>query len=117
VHRGHGGLDIVFEALFHSAGESRQHEHGFEVLAVEHLQPGIAVLVFGMLGEPVDLHQRSGIDTLGDLAAEQQIQAARLDDRVEGRVGDEVVDRPAEHRQRPLAVLHHLHTTAPEFLG
>ena len=57
--------------------------------------PRIAVLVLGMLGQPLDLHQRRRVDALGDLAAEQQIQATGHDDRVERRIRDEVVDLAA----------------------
>ena len=84
---------------------------------VEHLHPRIAVLVLGMVGHAVDLHQRGRVDALGDLAAEQQIQAARFDDRVERRIGDEVIDLTAHDGQGALAVGEHLHTAALELLG
>ena len=117
VHRGHGGVDVVLERLLDTAGERRQHEHRLEVLAVQHLHPRVAVLVLGMVGQPVDLHQRGRVDTLGDLAAEQQIQTARLDDRVERRVRDEVVDHAAHDGEGPLALGEHLHAAALELLG
>ena len=117
VHRRHRRLDVVLERLLDAAGERRQHEHRLEVLRVQDLHPRIAVLVLGMVRHAVDLHQRSRVDTLGDLAAEQQIQAARFDDRVEGRVGDEVIDLAAHDRQGALAVGEHLHAAALELLG
>ena len=104
VHRGHRRLDVVLERLLDAAGERRQHEHGLEALLVQDLHPGIAVLVLGMVGQPVDLHQRRRVDALGDLAAEQQVQAARLDDRVERRVRDEVVDLAAHDGEGALAL-------------
>ena len=113
----HRRLDVVLERLLDAAGERRQHEHRLEVLRVEDLHPGIAVLVLGMVRHAVDLHQRRRVDTLGDLAAEQQIQAARLDDRVERRVRDEVVDLAAHDGQGALAVGDHLHAAALELLG
>src|SRR3954467_3214984 len=70
-----------------------------------------------MVGQPVDLHQRGGVDTLGDLTAEQQIQAPGFDDRIEGGVRDEMVHPLAHHGQRALAVLDHLHAAAFELLG
>ena len=85
VHRRHGRLDVVLEGFLDTARESRQHEHGFEVLLVQKLQPGIAILVLGMVGQPVDLHQRGRVHAFGDFTAEQQIQATGFDDRVEGR--------------------------------
>ena len=100
VHRRHRRVDVVFEGFLDTAGECRQHEHGFEVLLVQDLHPRIAVLVLGMVGQPVDLHQRRRVDTLGNLTAEQQIQTTRLDDRVERRIRDEVVDRRHPSRRR-----------------
>ncbi len=117
VHRRHGRVDVVFESFLDTAGERRQHEHGFEVLLVQDLHPRIAVLVLGMVGQPVDLHQRRRIDTLGDLTAEQQVQAARLDDRVERRVRDELVDDATHDGERALALGEHLHAAAFELLG
>ena len=46
----------------------------------------------------LDLHQRAGVDALGDLAPEQRVEAARHDDRVEGRVRDEAVDLAADQQ-------------------
>ncbi len=117
VHRRHRRLDVVFECLLDAAGERRQHEHGLEVLLVQDLHPGVAVLVLGMICQPVDLHQRRRVDALGNLAAEQQVQAARLDDRIERRIRDEVVDPLTHHGQGALAVADHLHATAFELLG
>ena len=71
----------------------------------------------GWFSKPVDLHQRRRVDAFGDLTAEEQIQASRLDDRVEGGVRDEVVDPFAHHGPGALAVLDHLHAAALELLG
>src|SRR5262249_61746121 len=60
---------------------------------------------------------RRRVGARGDLTAEQQVQTARLDDRVERWVRDEVVDPLAHHCPGALAVLDHLHTTALELLG
>ena len=117
VHRRHRRLDVVLERFLDAAGERRQHEHRLEVLTVEDLHPRIAVLVLGMILHAVDLHQRGRVDALGDLAAEQQIQAAGFDDRIEGRVRDEVIDLTAHDRQGALAVGEHLHAAALELLG
>ena len=59
----------------------------------------------------------AGSTPSGNLAAEQQIQATRLDDRVERRVRDEVVDPFAHDRPGALAVADHLHAAALELLG
>ena len=117
MHRGHGRLDVVLEGLLDAARERGQHEHCLEVLPVQDLHSGIAVLVLRMLAQPVDLHQRRRVHALRDLAAEQQIEATRFDDRVERRVRDEVVDLFAHDGPSALAVLHHLHTAALELLG
>ena len=117
MHRRHRRVDVVLECLLDAAGERRQHEHRLEVLLVQDLHPRVAVLVLGMIRQPVDLHQRRRVDALGDLAAEQQVQAARLDDRIERRVRDEVVDPLTHHGQRALAVGDHLHAAALELLG
>ena len=70
-----------------------------------------------MVGEAVEFHQAGRVHALGNLAAEQQIEAAGLDDRVEGGVGDEVVDLLADHRHGASAVADHLHPARPELLG
>ena len=57
-----------------------------------------------VFGQPLDLHQRRRIDALGNLAAEQQVQAAGHDDRVEGGVGNEVVDPVPDDGPGALAV-------------
>ena len=54
------------------------------------------------------------VDALGDLAAEERIEAARHDDRVEGRVRDEPVHLAAHQQLHPLAVLHRLHAAVAE---
>jgi hypothetical protein len=69
------------------------------------------------IGQPVDLHQRRRVDAVRYLATEQQIQTTRLDDRVERRIRDEVVDPLTHHRQGAFTVLNHLHPTAFELLG
>ena len=51
VHRRHRRIDIVLERFLDTAGERRQHEHRLEVLLVQDLHPGVAVLVLGMIGQ------------------------------------------------------------------
>ena len=117
MHRGHRRLDVVLEGLLDPARERRQHEHGLEVLLVQDLHPGITVLVLGMVAEAVDLHQRRRVDALGDLPAEQQIETPRLDDGIERRVRDEVVDDAIHDRECALPLGEHLHAAALELLG
>ena len=117
VHRCHRRLDVVFERFLDAAGERGQHEHRLEVLTVENLHPRIAVLVLGMILHAVDLHQRSRVDALGDLAAEQQIQAAGFDDRIERRIWDELIDLTGHDRKGALALGEHLDAAALELLG
>ena len=52
-----------------------------------------------MVLEAIQLHQRGRIDTLGDLTPEQQIEATGFDDRVEGRIRNEVIDAFGHHGQ------------------
>src|SRR6185312_14795613 len=47
---------------------------------------------------------------------EQQIQTTRLDDRVERRVGDELVDDATHHGEGALALGEHLHAATFELL-
>ena len=49
VHRRHRRVDVVLERFLDTARERRQHEHRLDVLLVHHLDPGIAVLVLGMV--------------------------------------------------------------------
>jgi hypothetical protein len=44
-------------------------------LVVHHRDPFVASLVFGMLAERFDPKQGTRVDTLGDLAAEQRVEA------------------------------------------
>ena len=64
----------------------------------------VAVAVLGP--QRLDLHELGRVDALGDLAAEERVEAARDDDRVEGRVRDEAVDAAADQELDALAVLH-----------
>ena len=74
-----------------------------ELLVGHDLQPRVAVLVLG--AERLDLHERARVDALGDLAPEQRVDAARHDDRVEGRVRDEAVGVAADQQPGAPAVL------------
>ena len=67
-------------------------EHGFEALGVHHGNPGVPILVLRVVGETLHLHQGRRVDAVGNGATEEQVQTARHDDRVERRIGDEVVD-------------------------
>ena len=104
VHRRHRRLDVVLERLLDPARECRQHESGLDVLGVHHRNAGVPVLILRVLAQPLDLHQRRGVDAFGNLTAEQQVQAARHDDRVESGIGDEVVDAVADDGPRALAL-------------
>ena len=84
---GHRGRDVVLQALLDAAREGREEEGAAEALLVHHLQARVAVLVLGVLGERLDLHEGAGVDALGDLAPEERVEAAGHDDRVEGGVG------------------------------
>ena len=106
----------MLERFLHAARKRRQHEHRFDALVIHHCDTCITVLVLGVLREPLDLHQRRRVDAFGNLAAEQQIQAPRLDDRVECRVGDEAVDPVPDDCLGVLAVAEHLNATSAELL-
>ena len=110
--RGHGGVDVVLESLFDAAPHGgEQHDRG-EVLVVHDLQPGVTVLVLGP--ERLDLHERPRIDSLGDLAPEEGVDAARHDDGVEGRVRDELVGVATGQHPRAPAGGDDLHAAAGE---
>src|SRR6202000_2758551 len=76
----------------------------------------ITVLVLGVLREPLDLHQRRRVDAFGNLAAEQEIQAPGLDDRVECRGRDEAVHPFPYDRLAVAAVTEHLNAAPAELL-
>ena len=104
----HRGGDVVAQRLLDAAAERREQQRRRRGPA----RPSTATrasrsLVLGP--QRLDLHERAGVDALGDLAAEQRVEAARHDDRVEGRVRDEAVDLAADQQLDPLAVLHGPH--------
>ena len=72
---------------------------------------------FAVLGpERLDLHELGRAHALGNLAAEERVEAARDDDRVEGRIGDEAVDPAADEELDALAVLHRANAASLEGL-
>ena len=72
----------------------------------------VAVAVLGP--QRLHLHERARVGALGDLPAEERVEAARHDDRVEGRIRDEAVDATADQQLDALAVLHGPHPALAE---
>ena len=73
----HRGLDVALERLLDAAAEGgEQHDRG-EALLLGDLLAGLAVAVLRVLRERLDLHERAGIDALGDLAAEHAGRCSR----------------------------------------
>ena len=98
------GGNVTPERLLHPDTERGEQQRPLEALLVEETDPGGAVLVPGMVGERVELAEhRLQVEALGVAATEVVLEAAGAGDRVERRVGDELVD-PAAHQQPPLAV-------------
>ncbi len=108
-------FDVVAQHLLDPDRERREHDHAFEALLVHHREPCVAVLVLS--AQRLELHQRTRVDALGDLAAEHEVHAPGDDDRVEGGVGDELEQLPAHEQERVRALLHHLHAPLAELLG
>src|SRR6516162_6776530 len=116
VQRRHRAFHVVLERFLDPAPEGWKHDARLDTLVVDDGDPGVAILVFRSQFELLDPHQRGGIDALGDLAAEQRVQATRHDDRVEGRVGNEPVDPVADDRLGVAAVAVHLNAAPAELL-
>ena len=91
------------QRFFHPAAEGREQQHRIEALRVGDGDARVAVAVFGL--ERLHLEELGRAHALGNLAAEERVEAARDDDRVEGRIGDEAVDPTADEELDALAVL------------
>ena len=90
------------QRLFDAATERREEQRSLEPLLIHDRDSRVAVAVLG--AERLDLHERAGVDALGDLAAEQRVEASGHDDRVERRVRHEAVDAAAHQQLDALAV-------------
>ena len=111
---GHRRGDVVLERLLDAAPERGEQQRGIEALLVGDGDARVAVAVLG--AQRLDLHQRRpGSTPFGDLAAEERVEAAGDDDRVEGRVRDEAVDALADEQLHVLlAVVHRAHAAPLE---
>ena len=100
----HRCRDVVPQRFFHAAAEGREQQHRIESLGVGDGDARVAVAVLGL--ERLHLEELGRVHALRNLAAEERVEAARDDDRVEGRIGDEAVDATADEELDALAVLH-----------
>ena len=99
---GDQGRRVVSKRLLHADPERREQEAPVEALLVHDPQPGVAVAVLRVNG--LELTEE-GPHVLGARVATSEVlvEAARLRDGIEERVGDEAVDLPA-HQQTPATV-------------
>jgi hypothetical protein len=106
----------VGERLLHPDAQRGEEDGPFHALVVHDLQAGVAVLVLGMVGQPVEVAEQLGrVSAFRVAAPEVLVERARPGDRIPRRVRDEPVDAtghqqafPAVHRRPlhgPLAVL------------
>ena len=107
VERAEGGVEgfeVALEGLLHAHALGGEQQHRLQALLVHQLHPGVAVAEAGMVVEGVELAEHGrDVAALQVAAPEVVLEAARLGDRVEGRVGDELVDLAGHHE--PLAAV------------
>ena len=105
--RGEGG-DVIEQGLLHPDTEGREEDGPLEFLRVHETQPGVAILVFGVVGQAIELaEERRRVGTLGVATPEVLVERARLRHGVPGGIGDEPVDpAPTSSRDFPLIWAH-----------
>jgi hypothetical protein len=96
------GGDVAPQRLLHPDPQGGEQQRAIQTLLVEEGHPGVAVAIAGVAIDGIQLAEhRLEVEPVVVAAPEVVLEAARPGDRVEGGVGDELVDLPA-HQQPAL---------------